>query len=378
MSFKDYASFLNESELNEAKKSTSKIVALESVPDEVIEAAAAAKKSKELETFVTNIPGGESATVMISLFNEMVSNRRYLDEFIKYLWTLKDPNKIDSSMYSTSGSFGQYIFNQKPVGVGRGELFMAWIMKDSKIQGGSVNYDLDVAGQKYEVKDYRVPDREPGDKSGPSPNAPIRLGEKGKVTQFGFWNEIIDTFRRLDKLTGLSQGTPKFNFTETFDDADFVSAVQYLLGRQRTVLPGELNKTDLSNLRTFYEKVANVKLDIDGYTNVILRGPGVNPIEMSIKPITSSQASQKNIQLEPSETVDQLTYILTELRRIKYSRDPKSLDKDLQDVVDKIVGDIPFIVFRKTGINVTNDFVFDSISQGGVKIVERSIAENRK
>lgn len=377
MSFKNYKSFLTES-LNEAKKTMSKTLGMDSVPEVVIEAANKAKKEKQFENFVNNLPGGESTTVMIQLFNEMAAKPQYLSEFISKLSTVKDPNKIDPSMYSTSGSFGQYIFNQKPVGVGRGELFMAWIMADSKIQGGSVNYDLEVAGKKYEVKDYRVPDKEPGDKSGASPNAPIRLGEKGKVTQYPFWNEIIDTFRRLDKLTGFSQGNSKFSFTDTFDDAAFVESVQYLLGRQRTVLPGELNKTDLANLRTFYEKVSSVKLDIDGYTNVILRGPGVKPIEMSIKPITSAEAGQKSIQLEPSETVDQLTYLLTELRRIKYSRDPKSLDKDLQDTVNKIVGDIPFIVFRKSGINVTNDFVFDSISQGGVKIVERSIADTRK
>jgi hypothetical protein len=130
---KNYKSFLTES-LNEAKKTMSKTLGMDSVPEVVIEASNKAKKEKQFENFVNNLPGGESTTVMIQLFNEMAAKPQYLSEFISKLSTVKDPNKIDPSMYSTSGSFGQYIFNQKPVGVGRGELFMAWIMADSKIQ----------------------------------------------------------------------------------------------------------------------------------------------------------------------------------------------------------------------------------------------------
>lgn len=379
MSFKNYESFLNTA-LNEAsKKKLSKTVGMDNVPDAVIEAAEAANKTKQLESFVANLPSGESSTVMIQLFNDISMKPAFLNEFIKNLWSIKDPVKINPSLYSSNGTFGHYIFNQKPVGVGRGELFMAWIMSDSKIQGGSVNYDLDVAGKKYEVKDYRVPENVPGEttRSGDA-NASIRIGEKGKVTQFAFWTEIVDTVRRLDKLTGLSKGTTKFDFTSTFNDKDFVDAVHYILGRQNFILAGELNKTDVNNLKTLYSKISDIKLDIGGYTNVILRGPNAKPIEVSIKPITFEQASGKNIQLETSDTVDQLTYIITELRRIKYARDYKALESDLQDAVNKIVGDIPFIIFRKSGINITKEFVFSSISQGGVKIIEKSIADNRK
>lgn len=371
MSFKTFETFLNE-----AKGAGG--INMNSIPDAIINALDKENKKDQFTDFVNNLPGGESTSVMVQLFNEMAAKPAYLAEFVENLWTVKDPNKIDPKLYQTNGSFGQYIFNQKPVGVGRGELFLAWIMNKSSIQGGSVNYDLEVDGQKFEVKDYRVPDKEEGQKSSPSPNAPIRLGEKGKVTQFSFWNEIIDTLRRLDKLVGLSQGNAKFDFTTTFDDKEFVEIVQNLLSRQGKILSGECNKTDFANLKTFYKKVSDVKLAINGYTNIILRGPGEKPVEMMIKPITVDQVNQKVIQLEPAETVDQLSYIITELRRIKYARNPSDFDKDLQDVVNKIIGNIPFIIFRKSGINVTTEFVFDSVSQGGVKIVEKSIADSKK
>ena len=128
----------------------------------------------------------------------------------------------------------------------------------------------------------------------------------------------------------------------------------------------------------FYQTVSSVEVKAQGYTNVILRGPGVKPIEISILPLPEKDAQQKTLQIQVADTPDELTYVLTEIRRLKYARDPKSFDADLQSAVNSLVGSIPFIIFRNDGINLTTDFVFDTISQGGIKIVERSVLAKRR
>jgi hypothetical protein len=365
MSFKSYISFLNETK---KPKGSSLSLSIDDVPQQIIDAAENAKKTKELEGFVTNLPGGDTAAIMLSIFNEIVAKPDYLKDFINDLWSVKSPDKVNSSMYLTN-SFGSYIFEKEPKGVGRGELFLSWLIDGSAVQGGNVSFDLDIRGRKFEVKDYR---------SKENPNAAIRLGVKGEVTQFGFWSEIIDTIRRLDKLTGASSGITKFDLSKTFDDKQFTETVKYILGRQKDIIGGKFNKTDHLMFKKFYDKVSSVHVVVDGYTNVILRGPAVKPVEMSIKVLPVDQANQKVISIEKADQRDDLTYVLAELRRLKYSRDPKSMDKDLQDIVNSIVGSIPFIIFRNDGINVTTDFIFDHISQGGIKIVEKSVAAKRR
>jgi len=362
MGFKNYQGFLNE-----AKYTSGSSISMEDLPDEIKLAAEEAKKTPALIKFVSSLPGGDASSTMMTLFSEMTAKKEYLKEFITKLWTISSPEDVNPSLY-TSNSFGSYLFEKEPKGVGRGELFLAWLIADSEVQGGSVNFDLLIKGKKFEVKDYR---------STSSPNAPVRLGVKGKVTQYSIWKEIIDTIRRLDQLTGLSSSSTKFDFTKTFSDTEFVSCVQYILDRKNDILSGELNKKDVSIFKTFYDKVSSIKIEIDGYTNVILRGPGIKPVEMSIKPLAASQLDAKTITFEVSDTNDDLTYILTELRRLKYARDSKAFDSDLQDIVNTIVGDIPFIIFRNSGINITKDFIFEVISQNGIKIIEKSIADKR-
>jgi hypothetical protein len=365
MSFKNYATFLNEGTSSTITYDTLlSTISLKPIADSAI----AKKKEKELQGFVNNLPDGDSASAMVSMFNEMVAKPAYLTEFIDGLWTVTDPSTINSSLYTTN-SFGSRLFDLEPKGLGRGELFLSWLIGDSKVQGGNVSFDLDIKGKKFEVKDYRNPK---------SPNAGIRLGTKGKVTQFDFWKEIVDTIRRLDKLTGFSAGKPKFDLSKTFTDSAFVDSANYILSRQNTILGGEFGIEDKQMFNQFYQTVSSVEVKAQGYTNVILRGPGVKPIEISILPLPEKDAQQKTLQIQVADTPDELTYVLTEIRRLKYARDPKSFDADLQSAVNSLVGSIPFIIFRNDGINLTTDFVFDTISQGGIKIVERSVLAKRR
>ena len=112
--------------------------------------------------------------------------------------------------------------------------------------------------------------------------------------------------------------------------------------------------------------------EIEGYTNVILRGPNATPIEMSIQPI---QRAGDKIVITPIQDGSQdITYINAELRRLKYVRQPSELDVDLQIAVDQIVGEeLSFIVFRRDRVNVTKDFRYVVIDAGKIRIIEKDV-----
>ena len=43
--------------------------------------------------------------------------------------------------------------------------------------------------------------------------------------------------------------------------------------------------------------------------------------------------------------------------------------------VNELVGDLPFIVFRKSQINITKDFRYKTISQGTIYILEKTLSD---
>ena len=118
------------------------------------------------------------------------------------------------------------------------------------------------------------------------------------------------------------------------------------------------------------------KTDKDLITNVIFRGPDAKPKEISIEPISSKDLESGSITVNKTPDDHSYTYILTELRRLKYVRKPDDLMTDIQVTIDdKIVGKIPFFVFRPDGPHIETKFKFDRISQNGIKIIEDRLAK---
>ena len=346
-------------------------ISYDALPESIKEVAISNKKDKELQAFFSNLPDGEGKNEMFDLLNAISKDTSAIKEFVSKLWTKKGPTRdgaIDVSNSDYESGLGGKIFNLKPAGMGRGELFLAWLVKDSQTQGGSVNFDLKTPQGTFEVKDYR-------DKK--SPYKPIRLGSKGKAPRFTFTQQIYETLTLLKKMKG--DGS-KYNFEKSIGDPAFIKIVNDMIARETMILSGEFNRTDYDNFLKFYEMVSTISFTPNVYVKAILRGPGGEPMEFNIEPISITDANKSNVitLTKASGDISTADSLLSELRRLKYARNPKDLLTDIQSAVNEIVGDIPFVVFRNNGINVTKDFSFYQISQSGVIIVERSIAEKEK
>jgi hypothetical protein len=316
-------------------------------------------KIQDYINFASLYPNGQASAVLINFIASL--NPKDSIELANSLYSLKSPNELKISMYSNKSSVLGRLFDCIPSrGLGRGEPMIAWTIKGSQIQGGSESFDVLVGKDKYEVKDY----------SGQG-NAAILAGVRSKVSNFEFWKELVDTLRRLDKLTGFSTRS-KFDVSLYFTP-ELVASINALLNRQHVILSGECNLSDLANFRNFYQQASQIQNFMHGYTNVILRGPNVKPIELSIDLLDPADVSGDTITFHIAKADQTDTYVLSELKRLKYVRNPKDLDNDMQKAVDQIHAGLTYIVFRKDAINVTTDFVPTAISISSLKFVERSI-----
>ena len=316
-------------------------------------------KLQDFNSFLNLLPA--EANLAVLAYIKQLTSIENIKWFVTNLYSKEVITEQSLNEINYSNTNIEKLFNIEPKGLGKGEILLAFLYQQSKINGGTESYDLLFAGKQYEIKDY----------SRYSPSKSIRLGTKASITRFKFWDEIITTLKRIDQLRGDIE-SPKFDFKKLFDK-ELLDTIQYLDIRRADILSGKLNKQDKKNLDLFYVKANQVTISVQGYTNVILRGPNETPIELSIQPIKQTNKDQFTITPIDDSSQD-LTYVITELRRLKYVRNPSLLDVDLQNAVDSIVGnDLQFIVFRRDRVRLTNDFAYAVIDNGFIRIIEKAL-----
>ena len=307
---------------------------------------AAGKKQKAFATFLTNLPGGEMEIEMPKFLNSLSATEQ--DEFVEKLYSVKSIDEIEPADYKSG--VGSKIFKLYTPGTGRGEMFLGMMVAGSKVSGGGESFDLTLGKNKYEIKDYS------------KGNDAIRLGTKGKVTQFPFWKQILLTLDVIQDLV-VSDGI------RFITDAKLVKLIEYVRERDETIRRGEFNLTDLDRFTRLYEGLNKfAQSEAKGYTYVTFRGPNIEPVSYTIEEIPGNLKKSVKLDLKDRGVSDSL---IVDLRRLKYVRNPEDLKSDLQAAVDKAVGTkIPFIVFRPDGPVITKRFQFANISMTTLYIIE--------
>ena len=317
-------------------------------------------KQQEFIQFLKSLPT-DADTIVLKFLNTLTDPTDCVN-FAKVLYSYDNMSEETLNSIDFRSGLLNTLFRLEPKGLGKGEILLAVLFSNSKINGSGASYDMTVNSKAYEIKDYT---------GGTAKFQSIRLGTKGSVTRFEFWDEIVDTLRRLDKLQGSAEN-PKFNFRELFGES-MMSAINYLQERKSFILAGNLNFKDQEMLNLFYTEANTLNSDIKGYTNVILRGPNATPIEMSIEPLEKTKTGELIIKPATDDTQN-ITYVTSELRRLKYVRNPLELNDDMQKAVDTITNeDLQFIIFRKDRVRITNDFKFVVVDAGRIRIIEKSV-----
>ena len=318
-------------------------------------------KIEDYKKMALNFPNGNLGQIFIQYLNSL--DEEDTIEIAKGLYSLSSPHELTVDLYKDRSSVWGRMFEIAVRGSGKGEIPIVWLIKNASMNGGSESYDINISDDKYEVKDWSL-----------QKNASILAGVKSKVSNFEFWDEIVDTIRRIEKLTTFIDGKPKFEFKGNFDP-EIVNRVNKIKQLRSKILTGEFNLSDIKLFTEFYTLVSQIKYEHLGYTNLILRGPNQKPLELSIELLNIDSIADQ-ISAKVLEKNDKL-YILTELRRLKYVRNPEYLQIDMQKAVDSVVFGVTYVIFRENAINITNEFVPKAVSISSIRFIEKSI-ENRK
>jgi len=322
----------------------------------LIDVIEAKRKNEDFQEFLSYIPGGIPSNTMINFLNKL--SKQESKEFADKLYSETTIESLTPSMYASG--IGQKIFELKPEGMGKGEFFIAWLVRSAQNSGGGESFDVRLKGKKYEVKDYR-----PDDSSG------IRLGTKGKVTRFKFWYHIIDTIDYINKIFDID---PKFAILGAA-----AGPAKIIHENGSFIKGGEFSGETKLTFQSFYELMhEDFSSDSNGYTMITLRGANIKPVSFSIEELPDVSGNSLKIKLTSDAMSPNDNKLIVMSNKLKYVRTPELFNNDLQDIVNELVGTLPFIVFRKSQINITNSFKYKSISQGTVYIIEASLADKEK
>ena len=339
------------------------------IPSKLEEKLNDAGKLDTFNTFYGNLPSGKPLTAVENFIKNKLKNgnTKKQDEFVSILGSAGTSPKVSTAF--TSG-LQKELFNLEPKGVGKGEIWLAVIVKGSSIQGGEKSYDLD-ADKKYEVKDYSASKSQRG---------AIRAGVEASVSRFPFWQQILSTVADITKIEAkngwdlIPSDIPERN--------NIIALKKYILDRVAAgkIVGGEFNLKDTASFIDFYTAIGvTLTTKSSEFNQVVFRGPNQKPLSYSIEPMSAGKlgvGSKITIKLEDASA--DLGVMINFLKRLKYVRSPKSFFSDITAAVDKIVAGGPakaWIIFRPGGTMkivkaAGSNFEYKGISQGGIKFAE--------
>ena len=375
---------LNEGKINEAKVDLSNFY-------EEIKNSKKKGKSKSFKFFLDNLPKGEIKTGTLSHLASL--QEEDVKEFIDKLQETPHP----TSSFNVGKGLESKIFQWKATGIGKGEIYCAWIFKDAIINGGGKSFDVgilpgggnsDNASPKYEVKDYSGKVPEEGKNELDNTGA-IRVGVEGSVSKFAFWDVILQTVQIVKKIDA---GEGIWDMLPSGPDLEELKKLKdYILKRvleQTKIVTGEFNKTDTGKFVQFYRvanRVVSSAESSEDYNQIVLKGPNQKPKSIIIEPISGISiptTGDMSVNIIDSTGKPKRESVINYLNKLEYLRKPEKFEKDLKAAVAEIIKDglaDYWMVFRGKASSIkgkiiprsdADKFEYSSISQSGIKFKE--------
>ncbi len=336
---------------------------------------------KKLNTFFDKLPSGEPVAAAYQfLFPISYDDKKY---FMDQLGKTAAPEKD----FDIAKGFDTDLFHIDAKGIGKGEIYCAWKFKNAQIQGGSESFDVAVGTTKYEVKDYSGTGFKK-DGTGIVNNNAIRIGVEGSVSKFNFWKEILKTVNTVEKI---QKGTDTWSLLpESPELTQLLELKDHILNRVQTevkIVTGEFNKTDAKKFTQFYEVTNRIVTNYEtsgDFNQVVLQGKNgqrsmvIEPISISDIPATGKM----EITVKDSSGKATVETLINYLLKLEYLRTPAKFEVDLNQAVADIIADGQadyWMVFRGSQNNIkgkiiskdrNNEFLYDTISQNGIKFKE--------
>jgi len=316
-------------------------------------------KSKEFESFIENLPTSENFLSNIrNLLETIVScvemdNKEYKKDVIYYIAYMKDIKDLENDDFLKNnvlkkGTFINDLFNIESIGIGKGELLITYLFKDTKIRGTSEDYDISFEnGEKYEIKEYT----KRGKKD------PIRLSGAGSPRGFDCYDTLVKT---TDIALNLHN-----NFLDELQSKLHPSFYELWL----TLINEEENKG------------VGTKRDWDDVIRGGLKNGELNIYNLN-KIILWYYFANDLVTKYDSEHTDISKEIIDKLKSIEYVISPEKLKEDFnkipQEYFDKVRGLTAFIIFRgdKIRIEKASDLRYARVSQHRIRLIEADLDDD--
>lgn len=260
----------------------------------------------------------------------------------------------------------QKIFLFNADGIGTGEIWTAWLLKDAFISGGNETFDLTVGDSKYELKAYNF-GRHWKTKQWQLSNykGPWRLGNAGAMTNFSFVDNLIYNAHLAHKVANCKIDSPGVKKMQKV-----VQKIESLCDSHTMVgdfARGEVSQKKMKlmiefiNLANTYVNRNKTEYDIVSFGSTT---PGNPDQSYVIEQQTAEELGNGTFKIVRSIDLNDYNDPIVfdrMLTKSRYIRDGievmiDDINSDLLKVENKYKG-INFVVFRKDSINITNSLL---------------------
>ena len=287
-----------------------------------------------------------------------------LDYFYSKIGTYDSMEQLQKNYHEEiSNPISQKIFLFDLKGIGAGEIWCAWLIKNAIISGGGESYDLTVGDNLYEIKAYNFfPHYKTKEKRLYKYNGPWRLGNAGAMTNFKFVDNLIKNAQIAHLVADTEIEHPDVKKMKYLIDKIERKSETY--GMVGDFARGEVSQEKMKwmiefiNTANLYVNRNKTEYDIVNFGSTTPGNPNVTYV---VKEMTADQLDSGKFeiirQVDMNDHNDPVVFDRI-LSKSKYIREGvKSMIDDINDDITKVeekYSGIQFVVFRKSGINITD------------------------
>jgi hypothetical protein len=316
---------------------------------------------KPIDELLSRIPLDAKKEVLKFLAKDEVDEEHFMDR----LGTYESIQELQANYHlEMEDQFSRDVFIIQPKGLGMGEVWIAWLVKGSVISGGGESFDVLSNGTQYEAKAYNFfPHYKTKELQLGKYEGVWRLGNAGAMSNFTFVKHLTHA---VDLISELYANT-NAHIPELKNVLDIVKDIERLspkYGMAADFSRGEVSKKKMRMMFKVIDMLHNYVAKHHGDYDIVTFAastPGNPNITFKIQPATAKEIKEGKIKIIAPINEYDISDVFV-LRRMlvksKYIREGVSaiitdINKDLDLVEAKYEG-INFIIFRKSGMNITS------------------------
>jgi hypothetical protein len=286
-----------------------------------------------------------------------------LELFYQKMWSYKSITELQANYKEEiRDPFSQQVFLLEPKGIGAGEIWLSWLIKDVQLSGGGESYDIEFQQKLYEVKAYNFNKHHRTKKKQLATiSSPWRLGNAGAMSNFKFVEHLLYNAEIAHKIANVETEDPE------------IIAMQSLIQKMESMskkygMVGDFARGEISgkklNLMIDFIVLANKHVTKNKNNYDIITFSSTAPGNPDVSYLIKEQSAEDlaNGKFEVIRKVDlhdlaDPAALNRMLVRSLYIREGIELMVDhvnegISKVEQKYAG-IDFIVFRKEQMNIT-------------------------